>query len=132
MRTAPIASGPSLGVLRGRIYAPNLFAVTGFCAGTYGGPVPSGQTSSPSRSRPLRDEGGVARGPSPARSGDCLPGPIRSGQSAGTAVESHDLDCESCGRDWPEGWFERVETAKGGTLEVCARCAWAFSGGRAR
>lgn len=90
MRTAPIASGPSLGVLRGRIYAPNLFAVTGFFAGTYVDPRTSVQTSSPSRFRPLRDE---VRGPAPARIGDCLPGPIRSWQSAGTAVESHDLDC---------------------------------------
>ena len=40
-----------------------------------------------------------------------------------TEGERADLDCELCGRDWPEGWFEEIET-RGGRLEVCARCAW--------
>ena len=46
----------------------------------------------------------------------------RSG-AARTDGERADLDCELCGRDWPEGWFEEIET-RGGRLEVCARCAW--------
>lgn len=95
---------------RGRI------KVSPLAAGTY---VPHGESSF-----------GLTVGKNPSPVGENGRGTgsrlSKPGRSAG---ESLFLDCESCGRDWPEGWFESVETIRGQRLEVCARCAWSFNGG---